>query len=212
MPEKQFQIHNTTRDPQTRLLRAQSPTTSKMTLLLGGGSIRVMRKRPVVVYEPVLQRLLPELQRLEKAGVVKVTTVKGERVDISTLKPLEKLPATPPLPHPPLDSAARDKQNVGQKVTKWADPKAIPRGAGVPMPKAVEDKLPDVEEAPELEELGEPEVPVEYAPVDVPSLLQDVPEEPSKEPQGEPQEEPAEAPPTASSQDVGGKRSRKHRR
>lgn len=142
MPEKQFQIHNTTRDPRTRLVRARSPITSKMTLLLGGGSIRVLRHRPAIVYESVIRRMLSELVHKETWGLLKVTTLQGERVDLSTMRALEKAPAAVPMPHPPVDSAARDK-GAGIPFTRHGDPKGIPQGVDAPIPQVGRLAIPE---------------------------------------------------------------------
>lgn len=182
MPEKQFQIHNTTRDPKTRLVRSSSPITSKMTLLLGGGSIRCMRNRPATVTESALRRMLPELVEKASFGLIRVTTLKGEQVDLGTLKALEKAPPAPPKPKPPVDSAANDKP-AGIPMAKYADPKGIPQGAEVPMPLVGEPAIPEGEPAPEEPVLAEPprEEPVVQPKEGVPTLVEEAeePEEPS---------------------------------
>lgn len=165
MPETQYLIHNTTRGVETRFQRRAAPEPPRMALMLGGGTVRVLRGRPQAVTESLLRRMLPELTKLETAGRLKVTTLAGLRVDIQTFKVVEAPPVSPPLPNPPLDSATRDKnENVGDQPIKHGDPKFIPQSVKLPLPAAaqglstgpVEDELPSP-----MEELAaqEPVVP-----------------------------------------------------
>ncbi|MFA5436061.1 MAG: hypothetical protein WC372_08500 [Candidatus Neomarinimicrobiota bacterium] len=151
MPETQYLIHNTTRGVETRFQRRAAPEPPRMTLMLGGGTVRVLRNRPQAVTESLLQRMLPELTKLEAAGRLKVTTLAGLRVDIQTFRVVEAPAVSPPLPHPPLDSATRDKnENVGDVIPRHGDPKFIPQSTELPLPAAarglsvgpVEDELP----------------------------------------------------------------------
>lgn len=151
MPETQYLIHNTTRGVETRFQRRAAPEPPRMALMLGGGTVRVLRGRPQAVTESLLRRMLPELTKLETAGRLKVTTLQGLRVDIQTFKVVEAPAVSPPLPKPPLDSATRDKnENVGDQPVKHGDPKFIPQSVKLPLPAAaqglstgpIEDELP----------------------------------------------------------------------
>jgi hypothetical protein len=157
MPEKHYLIHNTTRDVITRLARKQSPEPPRMTLILGGGSVRVVRKRPQAVTESLVKRLLPELKRQEQAGRCRVTTVEGLPVDLNTFKVVGKAPVSPPQPKPPVDSVAADKNEKQgiPMVTHKTDVGALPRSAEPPVPAVGERAIPEGEPAPE------PEPPVE---------------------------------------------------
>lgn len=171
MPEKHYLIHNTTRDVTTRMARKQSPEPPRMTLILGGGTVRVVRKRPQAVTESIVKRLLPELQRQEKAGRCRVTTVEGLPVDLSTFRVVGKAPVSPPLPQPPVDSAAADKNEKQgiPMVTHKADLGALPASAQPPVPAVGERAIPEgkpAEEAPVeflVEDVSEEPTPVEEA-------------------------------------------------
>jgi hypothetical protein len=180
MPETQYLVHNTTRGVETRFQRRTAPEPPRMTLMLGGGSVRVLRNRPQAVTESMLRRLLPELLKLETAGRLKVTTLAGLRVDVSTFKVLEAPAVSPPLPKPPLDSADRDKNaNVGDVVLKHGDPKFIPQNVPLPLPAAARGLVggPVEDELPPPSEDALPDVELEATP----SFLEPepVPEEPS---------------------------------
>ena len=70
--ERKFQIHNTTRDPRTRLQRAKAAQHQKTTLLLAG--VRIFRNRPSTVPETVLQ---PEAS-CQPVSIVASTTSPNE--------------------------------------------------------------------------------------------------------------------------------------
>lgn len=86
MPRKHFHIHNTSKDVRTRTLRRSTPGNPKTSLLLAGGSIRVLRGRPYPVEHKALKRLVPELLKHEARGFAKVTNLQGRRVDLNTLE------------------------------------------------------------------------------------------------------------------------------
>jgi len=155
-----FKIHSLVRDVSTRLQRAKSPTRHRFSMLLGGGLIRVTRKRPVTVTKSVVVRMQSELLDREAQGMLKLTNMVGQRVDIETLEVVEELSPGQPLPRPPLDSAAADNRYpVGE-------PKPMFRGGltsdqEAEVPEVVKPDLPEGKD----EELvpGDPENPDEPA-------------------------------------------------
>lgn len=184
-------IHNMVRRQETRLQRATSPERHRMNLILGGGLVRVPRGRYVPVAKSLVKRMARELIEKEKLGLLKVTTVTQQRVDIDTLVPVEELPVSAPLPNPPLDSASNDltfEHGVGNPVPNIEGGKG--EGEEVDRPGVLDQELPDGDEE-ELEE--EAEVPSDE-PVDPAPSLEAAEEEPTPEASPEaPVEEPAVA-------------------
>jgi hypothetical protein len=179
MPENQYLIHNTTRDVTTRFMRRAAPEPPRMTLMLGGGSVRVIRNRPQVVTEGVVRRMLPELLPLELAGRLKLTNLAGLRVDLTTFKVVEAPAVSPPLPHPPVDSAANDKnQGVGNVILKHGDPHFVPLSVELPLPAVARGLAGGpVEEPASREPLTPPEEVAAEPPVEEPpELPADLPE------------------------------------
>jgi hypothetical protein len=161
-----YKIHNTVRDVQTRVVRAVSPTRHCRVLLLGGGLIRVVRKRPAIVALPILKRLVPELIELEKVGRAKVTDMAGRRLNLET----GELAELPPAPKPPtkvLDSAANDpafEHGVGQDMPTMQGNEA--EQAEVEPPAILERDFPEGEdEVVPGTSYGVPEDEAEPAPV-----------------------------------------------
>ena len=150
-----YKIHNMSRAIETRSLRAAATAErAPKKLLLGGGVVRVLRGRPATVTEAVLRRMQPELIKREKRGQLKVTDSHGQRVDLTTLKPMEAPLVDPPKPNPPLDTAATDnKYPVGEDMPQH------PGGAGrteeLEVPAVVASNIP--EGAEETEEMSEEE-------------------------------------------------------
>lgn len=169
-----FKIHSLVRDVSTRLHRARSPKRHRFNLLLGGGLIRVVRKRATTVTKATLQRLLPELLEKEALGMLKVTDMIGRRVDLNTFKVLEEAPPEEVLPHPPLDTAATDHAYpVGQSMPNLEG--GVPAAQELPTPEALQRELPDgededAEEEDSLQELpeGTDETPESEAEADQP--------------------------------------------
>lgn len=163
-PQRLFQIHNLVRRVETRTHRQQAASRHRMNLLLGGGIIRVVRGRFATVGESVIHRLLPELVEKEAAGMLMVTDNNGRRIDLRTGDVAENLPPVPPLPAPPLDSAANDKtfeHGVGQHIPQHSGGSAMTQS--VDQPAAIRPEIPEgFEEEPELEE--EPTNPADALP------------------------------------------------
>jgi hypothetical protein len=119
MPETRYHIHNLTRSKETRVQRALNARHSKTVLYLGGSTVRVLRGRPVAVAESTIRRLHAELVQKETLGLLKVTTPRGDRIDLATLKPTVAAPVPPPAPKPPLDSIENDANaGIGLKTPK----------------------------------------------------------------------------------------------
>ena len=131
MPKTQYQIHNTSKDVRTRLARRVSPGNPKTSLQLAGGSIRVLRGRPYPIAYTALQRLVPELLKLEARGFAKVTTLLGACVDLTTLKPVEALKVAP-------------SKTPAVKTDGTEDPETSEEsGAGAPVDDVVEEPSAD---------------------------------------------------------------------
>lgn len=119
MQEIRYHIHNLTRSRETRMQRAKNAFHSKTVLFLGGSSVRIVRGRPVVVGESVIRRLHGELVRKEAQGLLKVTTPRGDRVDLTTLRPVVLAPVPPPVPKPLLDSINNDRnEGMGLRLPR----------------------------------------------------------------------------------------------
>ncbi len=145
-----YKIHNMSRAVETRHLRAASSAQrAPKKLLLGGGVVRVLRGRPATVAERALRRMLPELVKREARGELKVTNMAGQRVDLSTLKPIEPPAPEEPKPNPPLDSAANDKQNVGEHKPQHVGGAAA--GQKLETPAVVTSGVPEGSEEPSAE-------------------------------------------------------------
>jgi hypothetical protein len=148
-----YKIHNMSRSIETRSLRAASTAVrAPKKLLLGGGTVRVVRGRPATVTEAVLRRMQPELIKREGRGELKVTNAHGLRVDLTTLKPMEAPPVAPPKPNPPLDSAADDnKYPIGEDMPQH--PGGAGRNENLEVPAVVGSSVPEGSE--ETEEMTE---------------------------------------------------------
>ncbi len=144
-----FQIHSLVRSVETRHHRMLSPERHRFSMLLGAGLLRVIRKRPTTVTRGMIERLLPELMEKEKRGMLMVTTLQGQRVDLSTMQAVAGPPATPPMPEPPLDSAANDETfeaGVGEAMPQTLG--GLPQTADVGLPAVVAERAEEVAEAP----------------------------------------------------------------
>jgi hypothetical protein len=151
-PEQRYQIHNMTRSRETRAGRAAvARERSRTVLMLGGGSIRVMRNRPLPVTETTIRKLHAELVNRVEVGAAKVTTDKGEPVDIRTLKALSKGTklVEGPKPKPKPDTVADDKP-AGNKMPKMEG--GVPQGVELPVPAVGEQAIPEGEPPPPPEE------------------------------------------------------------
>lgn len=159
-----FHIHNLVRRVETRLDRAVSPTRHRMNILLGGGLIRIVRGRHAVVTRSTLVRLLNELVQKETAGMIKVTTPAGVRIDLATLGASGVAKKSAPRPKPPLDAAARDQSfehGVGENLPTV--PGGKPVTTAVPKPQVLASAMPEGEveveaEVEAVEELDEVDV------------------------------------------------------
>ncbi len=96
-----------------RTLRARHPTRHRFKqYLFGNPSLRLVRKRVLRLSAAQVRAGLDELLEKEAAGILTVHAPNGQRVNLRALKTgrveLAPLVVTPPLPNPPLDSAAND--------------------------------------------------------------------------------------------------------
>lgn len=154
-PPELFKIHSLVRDVTTRVHRAKSPIRHRANMLLGGGLIRVLYKRPATVTKATLNRLLAELIDKEKRGMLMVTDMTNRRISLSDFSVVKDLPPTPPLPSPPLDTAVTDnKYPMGEPKPMFVD--GLPETAEVEAPIIVQRTLPDGEDEGEPEPVAEP--------------------------------------------------------
>lgn len=168
-----FKICSLVRDVSTRIHRAKSPTRHRFNLLLGGGLIRVTRKRPATVTKSMVLRLQPELLDKEARGMLMLTNMIGQRVSIETLAVVGALPPEAPLPNPPLDSAATDHAYpVGEPKPMFLG--GLTSDQEVDVPEVVRPDLPEGEDEEELAEGEEESAEPETVPGDP-----DQPEEPA---------------------------------
>jgi hypothetical protein len=121
MPERTYMVHSMVRKVETRMHRAVAPQHHRFVQRLAGGDIIVRRARPATITESKLYRHLEELKKAEVEGKIRVTTDRGQPVDLNSLAVKPVVEVSKPLPNPPLDSAARDKTYGG--------------GVGVAMPQ-----------------------------------------------------------------------------
>lgn len=144
-PPELFKIHSLVRDISTRVHRAKSPTRHRFNMLLGGGLIRVARKRPATVTKAILQRLMPELLDKEARGMLMVTDVIGRRLSLDTLTVIESSNPPVPTPNPPLDTAATDnKYPIGEPKPMFFG--GAPESMEVETPEVMQPELPEGEE------------------------------------------------------------------
>ena len=149
-----YQIHSTVWDVETKVHRHRSPTPPRRHQLIGGGTINIRRGRPTVVTGEVLGRHMAELQDRERKGMIKVTNMTGERLDLETGKVLFPKLGSKPMPEPILDSAANDRTypgGVGIPMANLPGGKALSQDVPHPqllepdMPEGLEEELGDVE-------------------------------------------------------------------
>jgi hypothetical protein len=144
-----YQIHSLVRKVETRHHRMLSAERHRFSMLLGGGLLRVIRRRPTTVTKGVIEKLLPELLEKEKRGMLMVTTLQGQRIDLTTLKAIEGLPPVAPMPEPPLDSAENDEtfeEGVGEDRPQM--PGGLPMTASVELPAVLQEQIEATPEEP----------------------------------------------------------------
>lgn len=118
-----FAIHSTVRARSTRIVRAQSPTHKGLIQFLGGGVLRLVRGRPLLVTETLLRDHFDEIRAKAAQGLIEVRTPDGRCVDVVTLQP-KTASVVPPQPRQPLDSAANDTP-WGQRIDPMPGDMAI---------------------------------------------------------------------------------------
>ena len=188
-----YLVHNGSRHVGNRTLRALQPEHGGHKQYVCGNSFRLLRGRAVALTEPQLQEHLVELREKAARGLVYLTAADGSPVDIDTLEVRAPVPASP-LPNPPLDSAANDK-NAGHKMGSIRGEPAPPRTFVMP----VAAPMAALENNPVAPVVEVPEEVLEVAPVAV--------DEPVAEPQVAVEETVVEAPVVKPSyQQYGGKR------
>lgn len=158
---EQYKVHNGSRDPETRTLRASNANHRGLKLFIPIGQQRVIRGRPVVVTEQQLGENIKEMQALQDAGLIYVTTMDERVVDLHTGERAPR-PGEPPAPKPPLDDAAKDNVGGQEPLSMYAQEAPPPNEFSMPVPPplaAFEDPVvppsapaPAAEPEPTLEE------------------------------------------------------------
>lgn len=120
-----YLVHNTSRSIHTRTLRAAQPTHTGHKQFITSAQLRLVRARPLQITEEQLRDNLEELREKTGRGLLSVSTLDGRKIDLDTFIP-EEAPLPPVKPHPPLDSVANDKQNVGEYMPKFHGGLAAP--------------------------------------------------------------------------------------
>lgn len=173
-PEVVYHIHSLVRDVSTRLDRARSPVRHRFSQMLGGGLVRLIRKRPQPVLTHTLLQLLPELKQKEALGYLKVTTHDGRRINLDTLQVVSDTPGTPALPEKLVDVVEKDETfpgGVGQDFAQM--PGALPRTAEPAMPVVLKEIPEGTDEVPEVEVTAEAEL--SSVPDEIPQTVQSAP-------------------------------------
>lgn len=154
-----YQIHNTTRSPQTRTTRRSVPGPESSTKnLFIGGSLRIVRGRPAFVTETFLRRHLRELIDKESKGLVAVT-LGSKRLNLQTFEVTEEVLAAPSTEltgeedkeqDPGLTGDVTPPPPVGEVTEEVPPPPAVEVTETAPEQAPVDDS--PVEAAPELPE------------------------------------------------------------
>lgn len=190
-----YAIHSTVRSRHNRTQRAGQPVHHRFKQHIGSGQRRLIRGRPLHLTEEEFTKHLDEIKAKAAAGILEVRTMDGRKLDLSTMRPVGPA-AAPPLPKPPLDSAADDRP-WGQEVPPLPGDEPLHEMTGEPSLLSDLDKSAEDEEpgggassseppdpiSPEPDEGAEPQdedpfdAPAESAVESVPSLLEDVAQE-----------------------------------
>lgn len=122
--ERIFKVHSGIRKRHTKDKRRGATGRQAFVQRLAGGVIVVRRARTATITESKLMKHIDEFKRAFAEGKVEVRTITGLLVDLDTLNVVEAPPVTPPQPDFPLDSAANDTKNVGEKLPPFLGGKA----------------------------------------------------------------------------------------
>lgn len=152
-----YNVHNSTKDPALRTLRASRPTHDGHKQFITKAQIRLIRNRPVRLSEEQLLSNLAELKEKAAQGLLVVKTIDGRPVNLDTLTPGVKAVPADVRPNPPPDSVANDMQNVGIPMPRFqgglaAPPAKLPDMGGefdIPPPPV---QLQEIEEQEEVSE------------------------------------------------------------
>lgn len=129
--EERFKIVNTVRSRFNRVQRAQHPAHARLKQHIAAGEHRVLRSRPIIMGANEIQKHIKEIGDKARLGVIQVQTLDGRVIDPEllraekppTLADAPPIPPVVPIPHPPLDSANRDKK-IGEPMPQM--PGGIP--------------------------------------------------------------------------------------
>lgn len=103
---KTFWVKSTVRSVHTRLIRAQAPERARFKQYILGGSLRLIRNRPISISADLLKAHSKELEQKWKSGLleVRVGSVEGPVYDF------QKKPAPPPPPQPEEPKEKKEKE------------------------------------------------------------------------------------------------------
>lgn len=152
-------LQSTTRSVRTRIHRMRAAQHHTAVQKLAGGKFIVRPSRPLPFTEEYLRAHFQEIHKAWKEGKLEVRTQVGRKlVDLDTMQ-AAALVTTPPLPTPPLDTAANDRGPVGEKMRPYIDGRAQTEEAPVPSllatPVAEVDEGDDEEKEDDEEETDE---------------------------------------------------------
>ena len=135
-----YRLHSMVMSVHTREKRHSLPGKRRWVQYLGGGQITIRRNRPAEVGKEVLLKYLPEIQRLEKEGMLQVRLPSGEKVDLTTLQ----AETSPPPPPPPPKVGPVSQLNPSPSFFPYMNSEGTGGKTGVPPVQNVEIQPADV--------------------------------------------------------------------
>ena len=112
-----YAIESTVRKVAFRTHRAQAAIHTRKKQYVGGGQLRLVAGRRMLISEEFLQANLAELQEKAAGHILQVRTLDGRLLDLKTMIAAAPAPVSK-VPHPLLDSLANDKQ-VGMYIPPY---------------------------------------------------------------------------------------------
>lgn len=174
MPD--FQLHSGVRKRHTRLKRVLAPTHAALVQHIGGLIVR--RTRPVRISEAKALEILPQLKAAEAEGRLELRTMDGRLVDLESMQPVVEVTPSPLLPHPLLDSAARDKPS-GIPMPAYYE--GTGQVSGTAKPSLITDSEKDGEDQESDEDDGEDDTEEQDVPTNPDAAPVPVVEDPAKQ-------------------------------
>ena len=118
---KVFWVSSTVRSVQTRLTRALAPERARFKQYILGGSLRLVRNRPLVISELQLKHFKPELEAKWKAGLIEVREGAPDG-PVYLFEKKKRRKSTPPPPMPPTPVVEEPKPEPEPEPAKLEDP------------------------------------------------------------------------------------------